>query len=103
MMGILASLFPHTQGLKMKGRLVIPNFVPQKNTWRMSFTYECINRARHICVYVTGSAKADILEKVLLGPLQSETYPLQLVGTESNPALFMIDTEAGKNLIAHLK
>jgi 6-phosphogluconolactonase len=101
--GHTASLFPHTNGLKTKGRLVIPNFVPQKNAWRMTFTYECINRSLHICLYVIGSAKAELLEKVLTGPLQYEEYPSQLIGTEAHPALWILDSEAGKNLAAHLK
>jgi 6-phosphogluconolactonase len=101
--GHTASLFPHTGGLKVKGRLVIPNFIPQKNTWRMTFTYECINRSQHICLYALGEAKADILEKVLIGPINPPEYPSQIIGTESNPALWILDTAASKNLIAHLK
>ncbi len=101
--GHTASLFPHTQALKAKGRLVVPNYVPQKHSWRMTFTYECINRSNNICLYVVGSSKAELLEKVLLGPLTPETYPSQLIGTESHPALWISDTEAGKNLLSHLK
>lgn len=101
--GHTASLFPHTEALKTKGRLVVPNFIPQKNSWRMTFTYECINRSLHICLYVTGTTKAEILEKVLLGPNDPEAYPSQLVGTQTNPALWIVDSEAGKNLAAHLK
>ena len=101
--GHTASLFPHSQALKTKGRLVVPNFVPQKNAWRMTFTYECINRSLHMCLYVMGASKADILEKVLLGPPNPQEFPSQMIGTPSNPALWIIDSEAGKNLTAHLK
>ncbi len=101
--GHTASLFPFTDALKAKGRLVVPNYVPQHNAWRMSFTYECINRSHNICIYVVGAPKAEILEKVLLGKLQAEEYPSQLIGTTTNPALWIIDTEASKNLTAHLK
>jgi 6-phosphogluconolactonase len=101
--GHTASLFPHTQALKTTGRLVVPNFVPQKNAWRMTFTYECINRSLHICVYVTGASKAELLQKVLLGPSTPLEYPSQLIGTENNPSLWIVDAEAGKNLTARLK
>jgi len=101
--GHTASLFPYTEALKTTGRLVVPNFVPQKNAWRMTFTYECINRSLHICMYVAGSSKADLLEKVLLGPSKPLEYPSQLIGTEMHPALWIIDAEAGKNLTARLK
>lgn len=101
--GHTASLFPHTEALTTKGRLVVPNFIAQKNSWRMTFTYECINRSLHICVYVMGESKADILEKVLLGPQKPDTYPTQLLGTETNPSLWIVDTEAGKNLALRIK
>lgn len=100
--GHTASLFPHTNALKVKGRLVIPNFVPQKNSWRMTFTYECINRSPHICLYVLGAAKAEIVEKVLLGPPNPTEYPSQLIGTSKTQALWILDSEAAKNLAARL-
>jgi len=100
--GHTASLFPHTEALKVKGKLVVPNYITQKNTWRMTFTYECINRARHICLYVLGSSKAEVLENVLLGSLKPEEYPSQLIGTKSNPALWIIDSDASKNLVPRL-
>jgi 6-phosphogluconolactonase len=101
--GHTASLFPHTEALTAKGRLVVPNYIPEKDSWRMTFTYECINRSHNICLYVLGAPKAPILEKVLTGPLQPDEYPSQLIGTASNPAIWIVDSEAGKNLMAHLK
>lgn len=101
--GHTASLFPHTLALKTTGRLIVPNFIPQKNAWRMTFTYECINRSLHICVYVTGAAKAELLDKVLTGPSNPSEYPSQMVGTETHPALWIIDSEAAKNLMTRLK
>jgi len=65
--GHTASLFPHTKGLKATDRLVIANEVPQKKTWRMTMTFECINMAKVICVYVIGANKASIATKVLSG------------------------------------
>ena len=101
--GHTGSLFPYTKALKTKGRLVIPNFVPQKNSWRMTFTYECINRSRHICLYVLGASKAEMLEKVLLGPSHPDELPSQLIGSASNPALWIVDSDASKNLAARLQ
>lgn len=96
--GHTASLFPYTDALKIQGRLVVPNFVPQKNTWRMTFTYSCINRSRHICIYVMGASKAEVLKKILYGQEKPEEFPSQLIGTDLHPALWIIDDEAGKNL-----
>ncbi len=101
--GHTASLFPGTEGLKVKNKLVIPNFVPQKETWRMSFTYELINSASKICLYVLGANKADILHKVLFSPLDTTTYPSQGVGSESHKATWIIDEDASQNIVAELK
>lgn len=101
--GHTASLFPHTEALKIKGKLVAANHVPQKDTWRMTFTYECINQAHAICIYVLGANKSEILEKVLLSPLKRETYPSQGIGTEQNKAHWIIDEEASKNILMSLK
>ncbi len=101
--GHTASLFPHTKGLHVKGKLVIANEVPQKKTWRMSMTYECINKARHISIYVLGAGKAETLERVLTSPLDYDTYPSQNIGTKTNPALWIVDLDASKNLLAFLQ
>ena len=55
--GHTASLFPKTHGLHTNGRLVIANYVPTLNTWRMTLTFNCINQATHIVVYVIGKNK----------------------------------------------
>lgn len=92
--GHTASLFPHTDGLKINNRWVIANYVPQKKTWRMTFTYDCINAARHTAIYVTGAGKAEMLKKVLTGSYNPEDLPIQRVGTPTNPALWICDTAA---------
>lgn len=96
--GHTASLFPHTEALHAKERLVVANYIPQKNTWRMTFTFECINAARHICLYVVGPEKADVLKKVLVSPFNPELYPSQMIGTSSHPALWVMDQEASRYL-----
>src|SRR6185369_8606463 len=52
--GHTASLFPETEALKAKGRLVVANHVPQKETWRMTLTFDCINDAANTVFYVMG-------------------------------------------------
>ncbi|NGX54403.1 MAG: 6-phosphogluconolactonase [Chlamydiae bacterium] len=94
--GHTASLFPHTEALNSQKRLVVANHVPQKQTWRMSFTYDCINAASQICLYVLGPGKADILAKVLTSAYDPSTYPSQGVGTAAHKALWIADSEAFK-------
>jgi len=97
--GHTASLFPQTDGLKIKNRLAIANYVPQKNTWRMTLTYEAINNAENIAIYVIGANKRVILAEVLKSKDQFERYPIQKIGTKDNKALWIIDDAAASDLL----
>lgn len=96
--GHTASLFPKTHGLHTTNRWVIANYIPQKDTWRMSLTFECINLAKHINIYVIGKAKATIIKKVLNGKYLPDEFPVERIGTPERKALWILDREAAKNL-----
>lgn len=98
--GHTASLFPNTAALHIENRLVFANFIPQKNIWRMTFTYPCINQASNIAIYVLGASKKVTLSEVLLSPNQFERYPSQKVGTATCKALWIIDEAAAAELLA---
>lgn len=101
--GHIASLFPHTEALHVPNRLVVANFVPELNTWRMSFTYDCINHAKHISLYVLGANKAEILETLFLSPYNPDELPCQRVGSREHKAFFIIDDEASSNILSHIR
>lgn len=92
--GHTASLFPKTHGLHAEERLAIANFIPEKDAWRMTLTSECINHSRSILVCIFGEKKASMVKKVFYGPLIPDELPIQAIGTESNPALFVMDKTA---------
>ncbi len=92
--GHTASLFPHTLALKNEVDLVVSNHVPQKDTWRMTLTYSCINAARKIAIYVLGAAKASMLNRVLKGAYDPIEWPSQKVGTSTSKAFWIADTAA---------
>lgn len=96
--GHTASLFPMTHGLKVHNRLAIANFVPQHDTWRMSFTYDCINSARHILLYVLGKGKKEMVTRVLTGPDEPDLLPVQKVGTPNHRALWVLDKDAANGI-----
>jgi 6-phosphogluconolactonase len=98
--GHTASLFPHTEALNVQNRLVVANYVTQKQVWRMTFTYDCINQANNIAIYVLGAGKKDMLAEVLLSAHQPERYPIQNVGTTAHHALWIADEAAAAELIA---
>ncbi|MEM8727325.1 MAG: 6-phosphogluconolactonase [Chlamydiota bacterium] len=96
--GHTASLFPGTNALDEKTALVVANEVPQKKTRRMTLTYPCINRAKNIVLYVIGKSKASIVKKVFLEQ-PVPPYPVSLIGSPSNKALWVLDLEAAKPLL----
>ena len=97
--GHTASLFPHTHGLHTKDRLITANYVPEKATWRMSMTYECLHMAHAISIYVIGARKAPMVKRALLGPYDPDLLPVQRVGTPSHKALWILDEAAGQELV----
>lgn len=95
--GHTASLFPQTEALKVRDRLVVANHVPQKNTDRMTFTFPLINQAKTIVFYVLGPSKADRVARVLLD--ETSEAPSALIGTPASPALWVLDEAAAELLI----
>lgn len=98
--GHTASLFPGTSGLEVKDKLVVANYISQKKVWRMSFTFECINQASHIHLYVLGAPKAEIAAKVLLS--ETNDYPSSRVGTDAHPAQWILDDDASTSILTLL-
>lgn len=68
--GHTASLFPGTAALEETRRLVVANFVPKLNAWRLTFTFPLINHARHILFLVRASKTPQLIERVLAGDQQ---------------------------------
>jgi 6-phosphogluconolactonase len=95
--GHTASLFPETEALNMHGRFVVANYVSGKKSWRMTFTFDCINAARCRCLYVMGQEKAGILADVFLNERQ-DIYPSQRVGTPEHRALWIADEAAASQM-----
>ena len=65
--GHVASLFPLTEALDERKRLVTAYFVPVLGRQRMTFTYPLINAARNVVFLVTGDDKAEAVQKTLQG------------------------------------
>jgi 6-phosphogluconolactonase len=56
--GHTASLFPGTEALTERERLVVPNWVPQLDAWRITLTFPILNAAREVNIVATGEEKA---------------------------------------------
>jgi 6-phosphogluconolactonase len=96
--GHVASLFPKTHGLHVEHRLVIANFVPSKDVWRMTLTFNCINSAQHIALSVFGAGKAKTVKEIFSLKYDSDELPAQKVGTAEHKALWIMDEAASFEL-----
>jgi 6-phosphogluconolactonase len=97
--GHTASLFPKTHGLHTDGRLVVANYIPQLDTWRMTFTFECINAAQNISIYVIGKNKASMVKRVFSDPYNIDELPIQNIGTRTHKALWILDEGAASQIV----
>jgi 6-phosphogluconolactonase len=98
--GHTASLFPHTKALHEMSRLVTPNQVPQKDTWRITLTWPVINHASSVFFLIAGADKAKILKEVLTGPRDPERLPSQLIWPASGILTLILDKAAAALLPA---
>ena len=96
--GHTASLFPHTAALAEMVALVIANHVLQKETWRITLTWQVINRGRQVAFLIEGAGKADILREVLLGTYDPGTKPSQLIRPASGKLTLLLDAAAAAKL-----
>jgi len=95
--GHTASLFPGTEGVSETKRWVVANHVSQKKTWRMTLTLPCINRAKNTVIYVLGENKKEMVRQVFLEKPEPP-FPVSLVGTLDNKALWVLDSAAGADI-----
>lgn len=95
--GHTASLFPGSPALEEAGRLAVA--VREKEPPRVTLTLPVINNAEHVVFLVAGAEKAETLAAVLEGG-GGIKYPAGLVRPSSGGLLWLVDTEAAKNLKA---
>jgi len=96
--GHTASLFPQTESLKASDRLVAANYIPQKNTWRMTLTFLCIDKSENAALYALGKSKQAIVPKVLEAAIESP-YPASRIGNPERKALWILDEDSAKFLL----
>src|SRR5271170_7310616 len=96
--GHTASLFPHTEALNEMSHIVVPNHVPQKDTWRITLTWPVINQAREVAFLIEGAAKTEVLHDVLLGTYDPESKPSQLIRPANGRLTLLLDRAAAAKL-----
>lgn len=91
--GHTASLFPHTAALNEIDKLVVANFVPDKQDWRFTLTTPCINQSARTAFYAWGESKQAIVLLVLNAAVKS-SFPASAIGTAERKALWILDAAA---------
>jgi len=78
---------------------VTANFVPQMDSWRITFTYPLIDAARYIMFLVEGAAKASVVAEVLSG----EDLPAARVRPINGRLIWLLDEAAASEIPAELR
>lgn len=93
--GHTASLFPHTEALKVSDRLItVGNKDGQP---RLTFTAPLINHARCVIFIVSGANKQAALTQVFAPEADSFTYPARLIQPQGQ-LWWLLDESATKDL-----
>ncbi len=93
--GHTASLFPKTTALQEQIKLVVANHLPEKNTWRMTLTFPCIQESRKAVIYAIGENKQAIASLVLRAAIVSP-FPSSAIGTSEHKSLWILDKAAAR-------
>ncbi|GAB4379227.1 MAG: 6-phosphogluconolactonase [Elainellaceae cyanobacterium] len=93
--GHTASLFPHTDALQVRDRLIT---VGNKNGQpRITFTAPFINQARSVIFIVAGANKQTALSQVFASEADDQSYPSRLIQPQGE-LWWLLDQSAGQNL-----
>lgn len=94
--GHTASLFPESDALDEKAKIVTENYVEKFDSFRLTFTFPAINNARNVIFLIAGEDKARVLKEVL----ESEEikYPSQMIQPSNGHLMFLLDEKAAQNL-----
>jgi 6-phosphogluconolactonase len=92
--GHTASIFPNTEAIHAIGRICVANYVPQKESWRLTLTWPVINQARKVFFLIGGADKAAVLKRVLGEEYNPELLPSQLIRPQSGKLTMIVDRAA---------
>jgi len=88
--GHTLSLFPGTDALGEKKRLVAENYVEKLGMWRVTMTLPLVNRASNLVFIISGAAKGAALREVVKEGL----HPAGMIRPANGRLLWLADTEA---------
>ena len=101
--GHTASLFPGTDALKEKRRLVAANYVEKLQAHRITMTVPLLNNAALVIFLVSGKEKAEVLKEILEGDYRPDLLPAQLIRPVHGRLLWLVDQAAAGCLTGSIK
>ena len=96
--GHTASLFPGDSTVNAAERWVLPVAATKTRLARGTLTPQLINPARQVVFLVSGSAKADILRRVIEAPANDADLPALRIQPSESEALWLVDRDAAAGL-----
>jgi 6-phosphogluconolactonase len=96
--GHTASLFPRSELLHERLRMVRSEFVPGLEKWRVTLTLPVINRSRAVMFLESGEQKAAIVGKILAATQPNEEFPASFVHPDPGSLTWMLDSKAASRL-----
>ncbi|MBI5467986.1 MAG: 6-phosphogluconolactonase [Deltaproteobacteria bacterium] len=92
--GHTLSLFPGTEALDERKRLVAGNFVGKLGSWRVTMTLQLVNRASNLVFIAAGAGKSRALKEALEG----RDNPAGKIRPVNGRLLWLADMDAAKPL-----
>ncbi len=96
--GHTASLFPRSEALIARERLVAAPWIEALGSRRLTLTTPVLNHATCVVFLVVGGDKAATLRRVLEDPRRPVELPAQSVDPEDGELLWLVDAPAGRLL-----
>jgi 6-phosphogluconolactonase len=93
--GHTASLFPGTDALELTRSGYVANWIPEKDSWRLTATMPLLWEASHVVFLVTGEGKARVLRQILDRGVE---YPAQRVAAGAKKVTWLLDAAAASAL-----
>jgi 6-phosphogluconolactonase len=91
--GHTASIFPGSEIMQEKKRLIKETWVEEKQSWRISFTLPLINHADAVMVLVSGEEKKQIIKKILRKK-RKIVFPAEMIKPQTGIVYWMMDEAA---------
>ncbi|MDH3258395.1 MAG: 6-phosphogluconolactonase [Deltaproteobacteria bacterium] len=96
--GHTASLFPNTNVLRERERLVAAVRVAKSGACRITLTPPVFCSAACVIILVSGEEKAETLLSVLQGDFLPDRFPVQLIRPTEGRLLWIVDSQAARLL-----